>query len=407
MGRALLDTCATANLVTEDFARKLGHSLHRCSFAIDNISSTPVSTKYSVQIDLHSIYSKYKKTLVFLTVPQIAELIPSEPFPRERINIPAHVNLADPNFHMPRPVDLLVSAGATLATFSIGQIKLSNGENDLILQKTSLGWINAGIPPSSSKPLKTGTCNLTDLAPLMVKFWEVEELQPQVTLTEEEIACENHYVKNVQRNNDGRYIVRLPFKTDDRDLGDSYSIALRRLFALERRFERDNDLRIEYSKVINEYINLGHMSRVLDNQTGGYYMPHHAVINPTKTTSKLGVVFDASAKSKSGKSLNEVLMVGPTIQDLIVEHLLRFRCYKFVITADIEKMYRQILVHEDDRCFQQRTPQKPYGKWLSNKSVHRPKVRSWLVHEIQHFKARRYIQFPASAVQPKVDLPYE
>ena len=84
----------------------------------------------------------------------------------------------------------------------------------------------------------------------------------------------------------------------------------------------------------------------------GYYLPHHAVIKPSSTTTKVRVVFDASARSSTGVLLNDLLMVGPTIQDKIFTHLVRFCFHKYVMTADMEKMYRQVLVHEDDRQFQ-------------------------------------------------------
>lgn len=103
---------------------------------------------------------------------------------------------------------------------------------------------------------------------------------------------------------------------------------------------------------MQEYIDLGHMSMVQNDFIDGYYLPHHAVIKSSSSTTKVRVVFDASAKSRSGKSLNDILMTGPTIQDKIFEHLIRFRSHLFEITADIEKMYRQVLIHEDDRKFQ-------------------------------------------------------
>lgn len=81
-------------------------------------------------------------------------------------------------------------------------------------------------------------------------------------------------------------------------------------------------------------------------------MPHHAVIKQASNTTKLRVVFDASAKTNNGVSLNDVLMAGPSIQKGLFAHLIRFRTYNYVITADIEKMYRQVLMHEDDRQFQ-------------------------------------------------------
>jgi len=63
-------------------------------------------------------------------------------------------------------------------------------------------------------------------------------------------------------------------------------------------------------------------------------------------------MFDASAKSNSGVSLNDILMAGPTIQDKLFSHLIRFRIYNYVISADIEKMYRQVILHEDDHRYQ-------------------------------------------------------
>ncbi|XP_066585567.1 uncharacterized protein [Prorops nasuta] len=77
---------------------------------------------------------------------------------------------------------------------------------------------------------------------------------------------------------------------------------------------------------------------IVDNENDdGYYMPHHAIIKEA---------------NKTGISLNDILMVGPTIQSRLVQHLTRFRMYHYVLTADIEKMYRQVLLHEEDRKYQ-------------------------------------------------------
>lgn len=68
-------------------------------------------------------------------------------------------------------------------------------------------------------------------------------------------------------------------------------------------------------------------------------------VKPESTTTKLRAVFNASCKSRSGLSLNDVLIPDPTIREMLVEIVLRFRLYCYVVTADIEKMFRQILVH--------------------------------------------------------------
>ncbi|CAG7719600.1 unnamed protein product, partial [Allacma fusca] len=79
-----------------------------------------------------------------------------------------------------------------------------------------------------------------------------------------------------------------------------------------------------------------------DKQT--FYLPHHAVIKESSTSTKVRVVFDGSAKSSSGQSLNNCMMVGPVVQSDLFTILLRFRRWQIALTADIVKMYRQILI---------------------------------------------------------------
>jgi len=61
--------------------------------------------------------------------------------------------------------------------------------------------------------------------------------------------------------------------------------------------------------------------------------------------SKIRIVFDASCRSSSGVSLNNALLVGLTVQQDLISILMRFRFFTYVITADIIKIYRQILMH--------------------------------------------------------------
>ncbi|XP_015120456.1 uncharacterized protein LOC107043449 [Diachasma alloeum] len=95
------------------------------------------------------------------------------------------------------------------------------------------------------------------------------------------------------------------------------------------------------------------MTKLSKYNAEGNFLPHHAVLKETSMTTKLRVGFDGSAKTSSGLSLNETLMTGPTIQDDLFSLVLRFRFHKYVLTGDIEKMYRQFWVREEDRKYQQ------------------------------------------------------
>jgi GrpB-like predicted nucleotidyltransferase (UPF0157 family) len=101
-------------------------------------------------------------------------------------------------------------------------------------------------------------------------------------------------------------------------VGESFSHAKQRLLQLERRLQKQPEVRQAYNTFMSEYEQLGHMMAV---QAGSspkakevFYLPHHAVFKASSSTTRTRVVFDGSARSSNGLSLNETLMMGPTIQ---------------------------------------------------------------------------------------------
>ena len=97
----------------------------------------------------------------------------------------------------------------------------------------------------------------------------------------------------------------------------------------------------------------------------------HGVYKSGSSTIKLRVVFDASAPSTSGVSLNHTLGVGPTLHPLLDHILLKFRGYRVALTADIKGMYREILLTN---------PDKQYHRFVWRSSVEQP---------LQEFKMNR------------------
>jgi len=107
---------------------------------------------------------------------------------------------------------------------------------------------------------------------------------------------------------------------------------------------------------MEEYERLGHMTQVdgsMHNLKRSCHLPHHDVWKETSTFTKLRVVFNGSATIPSGDSLNGSLFTGPNLLPALVDVMLRWRKHRCVIAADIKKMYRQIMVHPDDRNWQQ------------------------------------------------------
>ena len=75
----------------------------------------------------------------------------------------------------------------------------------------------------------------------------------------------------------------------------------------------------------------------------------HAVYKESSTTTKVRAVFDTSAKTSTGVSLNDTLLVGPTVHPPLIDVLLNFRSHRIALTADVSKMYRAIQLVEEDK----------------------------------------------------------
>ena len=151
----------------------------------------------------------------------------------------------------------------------------------------------------------------------------------------------------------GKYMVSLPRKEEAPELGDSRSQALQRFKSNERSLLHKGTWD-KFQAVIQEYLDLGHAQPVSKEELTApvqdcYYLPMHGVYKESSSTTKLRVVFDASAQTSNLTSLNDILAVGPTLHPTLDQILIRFRTYRIALTGDISKMYREVLLSPPDR----------------------------------------------------------
>ncbi|GFS34151.1 integrase catalytic domain-containing protein [Trichonephila inaurata madagascariensis] len=139
----------------------------------------------------------------------------------------------------------------------------------------------------------------------------------------------------------------MPLSKDPSCLGDSKQTALHRLNSLWRRLVQDPKILELYINFIHEYLKMGHMEVVEDEDSAiAYYLSHHGVYCHKSKITPLCVVFNASSIITSGESLNSLQLNGGVIQRNLFSILLNFRAHKFKVTADIKKMFRMILNDE-------------------------------------------------------------
>ncbi|XP_062542246.1 uncharacterized protein LOC134210216 [Armigeres subalbatus] len=359
LARALLDSCSQHCLMTSSFASKLRLDEMPVYLAIQGIGSSQIASTRLVTavVSPRSLnISSFVEEMQFHVLPELTVSLPMASFSVATWNIPDSTLLADPRFFETGPIDLIIGAEYYMELLKEERRKVT--DDGPTMQDTVLGWIISGrVPegPVSASYSVVHVCSTAEVQDQLSRFWEVEACHSASTLSVEESACEEFFDRTTFRNEEGRYVVTLPKKEGIiQQLGESRSTAVKRFMGMERRFAMNPELKAYYTEFMGEYLAMGHMRELSEEEmsASSYYLPHHAVLKPDSTTTKLRVVFDASCRTSSGISLNDALMVGPVVQDMIVDIALRFRTHRFALVGDVAKMYRMILLNPADQQLQ-------------------------------------------------------
>ncbi|XP_055621928.1 uncharacterized protein LOC129765548 [Toxorhynchites rutilus septentrionalis] len=361
LARALLDSASQPNLITVRMAHMLRLKRNNVNVTIQVAGQMSKLVRESVFTQIKSRKENFCCGVNFLVMDKVTANLPSQNISTTGWKIPSELFLADPSFNESQPIDMVLGA-KHFHTFFPNATRVQLGGQLPMLIDSVFGWIVAGsacstmCTDSTPHSYRVVAVSMLSLEESLERFWKTEELAVRDKYSVQERQCESFYKLTTTRNNEGRYIVRLPRVPDfEVMLGESKSSALRRFEQLERKLEREPKLKEGYHEFIREYIDLGHMRQIensKDDDFPVYYLPHHPVIKDSSSTTKLRVVFDASAKTSTGFSLNDALRVGPVAQDELLTLILRFRTYQVALVSDIAKMYRQILVHRDDISLQ-------------------------------------------------------
>ena len=352
--RVLLDNGSMSHFATQKCVEALGLTKSKTNLRVSCLGNVTLPLQGSVRATIANKEGTFIRDLEFLVVERITEIIPSSPI-NIQIEGMAHLRLADSSFNVPGEVDLLLGAPIFFELLKSGQIFPPKSE--LVFQNTVFGYVASGrVNVAKEAKLHCGLVREENLNLTLQKFWEIEEVEPQVNILKgkEHQICEDHFQKTHQRKDDGRYIVEMPFKEDPSTLGDSKAVALKRLDSLWNRLGKDAEYLNLYKNFLSEYEKLGHMREVKsgDEPEVTYFMPHHGVYRPEKTSTKLRVVFNGSTLTNKGNSLNSIQLNGGVIQKDLYDHMLNFRKYKYAFTADIQKMYRMIEIAQNQRKLQ-------------------------------------------------------
>lgn len=349
--RTLFDDGSEINIISEQLVRLLKLKKEQFSIEITGVTGTELCDSGIVAANIKPWFTNECDYSLNIECLVMKNILGAKQF-HFRNDIPEFngLLLADPDFNKSSEIHMLL--GVEVCS-EIAKEHIVSSECGLKARATDFGYLVAGslkhYENVDVSVVRAVTENNEErlIDQLMSRFWEMND-SSQRDLTIDEERAQTYFRKTVAREPNGRFIVRIPFIEGDTQLGDSAGIAMQRYQQLERRFSRDPDLRQKYNEFMREYINLGHMRLANKNEQNddGYFIPHHAV------TKRFRVVFDASCNTTNGKSMNDIQLAGANLQEQLGTIIMRFRMHKFVISADIKKMFRQFKMHMDDQKYQ-------------------------------------------------------
>ena len=177
---------------------------------------------------------------------------------------------------------------------------------------------------------------------------------PRPVMTPDESAAWRKVSKSMKLEND-HYVVAVPWRDDRPSLPNNRPLAEKRLESTERKLTKNPEIAESCQKVIEEYLEKKYIHRVpLDqlSSTSEWLLPHFPVVRPGRSTTKVRIVFDASA-TYQGRSLNTETLPGPKLQSNISDILVRFRKELVPLAGDVSQMYHQLVLQPEVRPFQE------------------------------------------------------
>ncbi|VDI10963.1 Hypothetical predicted protein [Mytilus galloprovincialis] len=192
------------------------------------------------------------------------------------------------------------------------------------------------------------------IKPPLDNFWNIETIGISEPSEDSNNTKALEKINNAVEYTNERYLVCWPWKSELETLNDNKELAYGRYRSLLHRLRNKPELFENYDKIINEQCEKWIIEKVdVTNKHEDHithYIPHHAVVDSTKPTTKVRIVYDASAKTRDdNKSLNNCLYRGPVMLKDLCGFLLRLRMFKYAVVADIEKAFLQLGLQNPDR----------------------------------------------------------
>jgi DNA-binding transcriptional regulator YiaG len=360
---ALLDDGSTKTYINADVAAELGLVGEQENVSVNVLNGrSEVFKTAAVDVHLKSLDGSINTTVNAFITTKVTGMMHAIDWQKQK-NKWKHLQRVEfPPLGSKREVDMLI--GVDYAYLHCARQEVHGEEGQPIARLTPLGWTCVG-PLTSTRETsfhslysffqRDETCIYDQICTNLQRFWEIETVKTEEQPLSKQDQQVLSKVKNSLSYKDGSYTVEIPWIAEEKKLAlpVNYEMAKRRLIATEQRLAREPEIATNYQKCVEKYIDKMYVKKVdvtKQDSTKRWFLPHFPIVRMDKSTTKVRIVFDASATHK-GISLNNAINTGPKLQQELTAVLLRFRKNPVAIICDIEEMYLRIKINEHDQGY--------------------------------------------------------
>ncbi|XP_063616322.1 uncharacterized protein LOC134789659 [Cydia splendana] len=353
---ALLDEGAAMTLMLHETADKIAPRVRGETLEIEGIGGRVTDPdSYSLQVAIRGFCSRHLELMEVLTIGDIG--IGSQGVPRDLVDKCEHLSKIADELSYPTSVPTIV-IGQDNWHLIISRQVIDGPPNLPVASLTRLGWVLHGPDRTRRAAVnfvgharpKTADDEALEL---MKQHFDIESLGVSQKLPRadpDQRALDLLIATCDKIPGENRYRAGLLWRTDDEKLPDNRAQALKRLFSLERKLDRDVKLKAEYTTHMNNLLDKGCAEKMNSppppDSPRTWYLAHFPTFHPQR--GKMRLVWDAAATAY-GRSLNSALLAGPDLLESLFGVLVRFREGKIAVIADVKEMFLQIEIVERDR----------------------------------------------------------
>ena len=349
--RVFLDMGSNDTYVTENAAKRFGlilskfHTVPVTVFGDNEINMRTASTSFLIKTSDSEVLVHADTTP---RAPQNVHLFDYDEF---KLHYPEYSSKAFVKSGEDEPIDIILG-NDYIFDFILPESKITVTEG-LFLVNTTFGWLLTGRQQSRNR-VNHSVFSILSPQDAINQLSSLESIGitdvPLSKVQEEQNALDQFYenLKFVEN----RYQIRWPWREYPPPLQNNFGLAIGRLRSQLRSLS--DTLFQAYDKIIRQQLESGIVEEIPKNfhdAPNTYYVPHHAVFTPEKST-PLRIVYDGKTRpAKHLSSINDAIYKGRNILTDLVGVILRFRLQSIAIIADLEKCFHQLSVHPLDRDY--------------------------------------------------------